>query len=58
MNIDDVVPSVFRSTRELREALGVTKAAVSQWRKSGIPLLRQYQIREWQQKKESEPEAA
>ena len=59
MKIEDVVPSVFPTTRELREALGVTKAAISQWRKAGaIPLLRQYQIREMRARTEQTTEAA
>ncbi len=58
MKIEDVVPSVFPTTRELRQALGVTKAAISQWRKSGIPLLRQYQIREIRARNEQTSEAA
>lgn len=46
MKVDELIPAVFSSTKDMCETLEVTKGAVSQWRKHGIPDLRQYQIRE------------
>lgn len=43
MDIDSVIQH-FGSSKALQDALGVTKAAISQWRASGIPNLRQFQI--------------
>jgi transcriptional repressor of cell division inhibition gene dicB len=43
MNIDKVLDH-FGGTAEACQALGVTKGAISQWRKDGIPELRQFQI--------------
>jgi hypothetical protein len=43
MDIEKVVEH-FGGTLETCEALDVTKGAISQWRKDGIPPLRQFQI--------------
>lgn len=43
MKLEQVI-RFFGSRAAVYEALGVTKAAVSQWAQSGIPPLRQYQI--------------
>jgi DNA-binding transcriptional regulator YdaS (Cro superfamily) len=43
MDIDSVIQH-FGSGKAFQDALGVTKAAVSQWRSAGIPRLRQFQI--------------
>ena len=45
MTVDDLIPAVFANTKAMCDALGVTKGAISQWRQSGIPELRVYQIR-------------
>lgn len=59
MKVADLIPSVFPTTQEMCVALGVTKAAVSQWRKEGIPPLRQFQIREViRERAASQPAAA
>lgn len=43
--IDWVIANHFGgSTAKACEALGVTRAAISQWRKAGIPKLRKHQI--------------
>ena len=45
MNVNDLIEQAFNgSTREAQEALGVTKQAISNWRKRGIPPMRRYQI--------------
>ena len=45
MNVDDLIAREFNgSTRQAQEALGVTKQAISNWRKRGIPPMRRYQI--------------
>ena len=43
MDLDKVIRH-FGGTPEICSALDVTKGAISQWRKDGIPPLRQYQI--------------
>jgi len=43
MDIHKVIEH-FGGTKEICEALEVTKGAISQWRQDGIPELRQYQI--------------
>lgn len=43
MDIDKVIEH-YGGTSETCDALGVTKGAISQWRKDGIPELRQFQI--------------
>lgn len=43
MKVQDLI-KYFGSTTAITAALGVSRAAVSQWRKVGIPALRQYQI--------------
>ena len=43
MDLDKVIEH-FGDTKALCDALDVTKGAVSQWRATGIPPLRQYQI--------------
>lgn len=43
MDLDRVI-NFFGGTPETCAALGVTKGAISQWRKDGIPELRQFQI--------------
>lgn len=45
MNIDDLIKDAFNgSTRQAQEALGVTKQAISNWRRRGIPAMRRYHI--------------
>ena len=45
MNIDDLIQQAFNgSTRQAQEALGVTKQAISNWRRRGIPPMRRYHI--------------
>ena len=46
MKIDDLIPDVWPTRAAMCAALKVTKGALSQWSKDGIPELRQYQIRE------------
>jgi hypothetical protein len=58
MKVDDLIPSEFASASEMCKALAVTKAAISQWRKNGIPELRQYQIREVLRKRSTADQAA
>lgn len=43
MRFDDVIQH-YGTQAEAARQLGVTRAAVWQWRLEGIPLLRQYQI--------------
>jgi hypothetical protein len=43
MNLDKVI-NHFGSTKELCAVLDVSKGAISQWRKDGIPKLRRFQI--------------
>jgi hypothetical protein len=58
MKVDDLIPAVFPSTKDLCDALDISKGAVSQWRKSGVPLLRQYQIREIMEQRQNAPTEA
>lgn len=58
MKVDDLIPSEFATAAEMCRALEVTKAAISQWRKNGIPELRQYQIREVLRKRSLTEQAA
>lgn len=45
MDINQVVKDYFGgSNAKAARALGVTRAAVHQWRKDGLPPLRKYQI--------------
>lgn len=45
MEIDDLIKEAFNgSTRQAQEALGVTKQAISNWRRRGIPPMRRYHI--------------
>lgn len=44
MKVEEVVAH-FGSKRALAEALGISQAAIAQW-KNDVPHLRQYQIRE------------
>ena len=52
MKVDDLIPTVFRDTEDLRKALGVTRAAVSQWRLAGkMPVRRVLEVQDWCRKK-------
>ena len=42
--IDSIIKTHFGTTLAACSQLGVTKAAISQWRKNGIPELRRYHI--------------
>lgn len=45
MDIDSIIERHFKSDTKLAcAAFGVTKAAISQWRKNGVPKLRQFHI--------------
>lgn len=44
MDIEKVIEFFGKTDLECAEKLGVSKGAISQWRKDGIPELRQYQI--------------
>lgn len=45
--IDKIIKRHFQGdTAKLCKALDVTKGAVSQWRKNGIPPLREFQIKQ------------
>lgn len=43
MDIEAVIKH-YGKTTDVCDALGVTRAAISQWRDTGIPPMRQYQI--------------
>lgn len=59
MTVDELIQEHFQgSTKALCDALGVTKGAVSHWRRKGIPKLRQYEVRELLEKQSREAEQA
>jgi len=44
--IDTIIKRHFGTTQIACAALGVSKGAISQWRKSGIPPLRRYHVQD------------